>query len=180
MAQRAAARRYAKALFQLAQEGGQVDGVRGELDGLASVLEESAELRSVLLQPLHPATQRRAVLEAVAQQIDASQLLRSFYSFLIDQRRLVDLDAIREEYARLAEDAAGVTHAQVVSARPLRDDQRERLKRALSTRTGKQLEIEVSVDPDLLGGVVAKVGDTVFDGSLRTQLEQLRAGLNRG
>ena len=132
------------------------------------------------IQPLHPAGERRAVLSAVAEQLGASVLLRSFYSFLIDQRRLVDLDAIREEYARLAEAAAGLVHAEVISARPLRDDQRERLKQALSARTGQQLDIQVSVDPELLGGVVAKVGDLVFDGSLRTQLEQLRAGLGRG
>ncbi len=177
MAGRAAARRYARALFQLARDGDQVSAVSGELASLKRALDESSELQSVLLQPLHPASQRRAVLSAVAESMNASTLLRSFYSFLIDQRRLVDLDAIVEEYERLAAEQAGVTQAEIVSARPLSDAQRDRLTRALSQRTGQQLELEVSVDPDLLGGVVAKVGDLVFDGSLRTQLQQLKAGL---
>lgn len=177
MAGRAAARRYAKALYQLARGEGQVPQVSGELTALQSSLAESAELQSVLLQPLHPASQRRAVLAAVADGMNASPLLRSFYSFLIDQRRLVDLDAIIEEYERLAAEEAGVTQAEIVSARPLSDAQRERLTRALSNRTGQQLELEVRVDPELLGGVVAKVGDLVFDGSLRTQLQQLKSGL---
>jgi F-type H+-transporting ATPase subunit delta len=180
MAKAAAARRYAKALFSLARDDGRVDAVRGEVDRLGALLAESGELRAVLLQPLHPVAQRRSVLAAVAERLGASPLLRSFLSFLVDQRRLVDFDTIRAEYARLADDAAGVRKARVRSAAPLSDAQRERLQRALQAKVGGRIELDVELDPALVGGAVAQVGDLVFDGSLRTQLRQLRASLARG
>jgi len=133
----------------------------------------------VLFRPLHPVAQRRAVLNGVTERLGARPTVRSFFSLLIDQRRLVDFPTIREEIERLASEDAGLRRAEVVSAGTLRDDQLERLRRALSTRTGGEVQVSVRVDPSLLGGVIAKVGDLVFDGSLRTQLRQLRANLTR-
>ena len=179
MPRAAAARRYAKALFQLAQEAGNVDSVREELTRFTTTLDGSQELRDVLLRPLHPASERRAVLNGFAEQIGASPLLRSFYAFLIDQRRLVDTGAIRDEYERLADALAGLTRATVRSATPLRPEQLDKLKTALSRRVGHDVELEVEIDPELIGGLVAQVGDLVLDGSLRTQLRQLRASLGQ-
>ncbi len=179
MARGRVARRYAKALFELAKEAGQVAEVGGELTSMGDLLEGNPELHDVLFRPLHPVAQRRAVLDGVTDRIGASTMVQSFFSLLIDQRRLIDFPAIREEFERLASEDAGLRRAEVVSAGPLRDDQLERLRRALSTRTGGEVEVSVRVDPSLLGGVIAKVGDLVFDGSLRTQLRQLRANLTR-
>ncbi len=176
----AAARRYARALFALAKEMENVPAVRRELDELAALLDENPALSRSLFRPLHPAAQRRGLLRAVCARAGTSTRLRNFYSFLIDQRRLVDFPAIRHEFGVLADDAAGRTRAEIVSATPLRDDQLDRLRRALSVRTGRQVELSESVDPSLLGGVIARVGGLVFDGSLRTQLSQLRANLTRG
>ena len=150
MARGAAGRRYAKALFQLASETSQVAQVRGELDALAALFAESPELAAVLLQPLRPVAERRKVLDAGA------------------------------EFARLADEQAGVRRAQVRTARPLSDAQLERLRRALAARLGHEVQIEVEVDPELLGGLVAQVGDLLLDGSVRTQLRQLRASLATG
>lgn len=177
MSATAAARRYAKALFELAQEDSRVDGVRTELAALTDLLEGNAELRDVLLQPLHPAGQRRAVLNGVVEKLELSPMLRSFYSFVIDQRRLIDLESITTEYSRLADVAAGLTLARIRTASPLSEEQQARLQHALSARTNSNVTLEIEVVPDLLGGLVAQVGDTVFDGSLKTQLGQLRAGL---
>lgn len=179
MARGAAARRYARALFQLAKEESRVTGVRDELSAFADLVQSNAELRDVLLQPLHPVAERRAVLDQVAERVGAGSTLRHFYAFLIDQRRLVELDAIREEYDRLANEAAGITSAEIRSAHPLSDDQLARLRSALATRTGRDVRVAVDVDPELLGGLVVKLGDVVYDGSLRTQLSQLRATLTR-
>jgi F-type H+-transporting ATPase subunit delta len=176
----AAARRYARALFALAREEDRVDPVRAELDALTQLLEENTELRRAIFRPLHPGAERRAVLQAVCERLGSSSTVRNFCAFLVDQRRVIDLDGICQAYRQLADAASGRTHARVVSASPLRDEQRERLRRTLSTRTGKQVEFEESVDPSLLGGAVATVGGLVFDGSLRTQLEQLRASLMKG
>jgi F-type H+-transporting ATPase subunit delta len=120
------------------------------------------------------------VLQAVCERANSSAYVRNFYSLLIEHRRLVDFPAIREEYVRLADLAAGRTRAEVVTASPLGEAQRERLRRALDARTGMRVEIDARVDPSLIGGAIAKVGGLVFDGSLRTQLAQLRANLTRG
>ncbi len=175
----AATRRYARALFQLAREDGRVAEVREELSQLVELLEGSAELRAVLLQPVYPVAERRAVLEAVADRLGASPLLHHFYAFLIDQRRLVEFEGIQAEFERLADEEAGVVHGQLRSASPLSEEQLADIRRALAARTGRDVQLAVEVDPSLIGGVVAQVGDLLFDGSLRKQLEQLRAGLTR-
>ncbi len=176
----AAARRYAKALFELAREAAAVDGVRGQLEGLEALFVESPELRDAIFRPLHPVEQRRAVLEAIAERAGADATVRHFIAFLVDQRRLIDFDTIREEYGRLADAAAGRTRAEVRAASPLSEAQRERLRQALASRTGQQVELDVQVDASLIGGAVARVGTLVFDGSLKSQLEQLRSSLMKG
>jgi len=176
----AAARRYARALFSLARDDGRIEEVRRELDSLGALLDGNAELSRAILRPLFPSGERRRVLRTLCERIGASDTVRRFCSFLIDQRRIIELDAIRAAYAALADEAAGRMRARVVSASPLSEVQRERLRRALAARTGRELELELEVDASLLGGAVATAGGLVFDGSLRTQLEQLRATLMRG
>lgn len=174
-----AARRYAAALFSIARDAGQVPEVRAELAQLAELLAENQELRSALLTPLRPAEERKAVLRALSERAGISVSVRNFYSFLIDRRRLVDFDAIFEEFERRADEALGLLTAEVVSAGPLDDRRKDRLRRALSQRVGQEVRVDVSVDPSLIGGIVAKVGGLILDGSLRTQLGQLRANLTR-
>jgi F-type H+-transporting ATPase subunit delta len=176
----AAGRRYARALFALAREEGRIEEVRRELDSLGALLDGNAELSHAILRPLFPSGERRRVLRAVCERLGTSDSVRRFCSFLVDQRRIIELESIRVAYGALADEAAGRMRARVVSASPLSDAQRERLRRALAERTGRALELEVEVDDSLLGGAVATVGGLVFDGSLRTQLDQLRATLMRG
>jgi len=175
-----AALRYAKALFSLAKDEHRTREVRQELENLGSLFHDHAELREALLTPLHPLEQRKAVLAALAARVGSSPLVRNFLSFLVDQRRLLNFEAIRQEFVRLADEDAGLTTARVVSASPLDERRRDRLRRALSERTGREVRLEVEVDPSLIGGAVAQVGDLVFDGSLRTQLSALRATLMKG
>jgi F-type H+-transporting ATPase subunit delta len=176
----AAVRRYARALFGLAQEASRPEKTLAELDALVELLASNDSLRDALLRPLHPARQRQQVLDAVAARLKASATVRQFCAVLIEHRRLGDFFAIRDEFERLVNEAGGRVQAQVRTASPLQKAQRSRLQRALSARTGKEVQIEVEVDPSLIGGVVARVGDLVFDGSLRTQLDQLRINLTKG
>ncbi len=175
-----AARRYARALFSLAQEEGGVASIRRELDDMARLLDQNPDLRRRLFQPLHPARERRQVLKSLCEQGRGSQTIRNFFAYLIEQRRLVAFDAIRSEFNRLADEAAGLVRAEVRSAGPLRDDQRARLVDALARRTGKNIDLTVHVDASLIGGAIATVGGLVFDGSLRTQLSQLHGTLTQG
>ena len=176
----AAAKRYARALFSLAGDSDRVESVRAELDAMSGLLDENPSLANSLFRPLHPVAERRALLSAVCERLGSSKEVRNFYAFLVDQRRLVDLPTIRVEYGRMAAEAAGRTRAEVVSASPLSDAQRERLRHALSQRTGRQVDLTERVDESLVGGAIATVSGLVFDGSLRTQLEQLRASLTKG
>jgi F-type H+-transporting ATPase subunit delta len=176
----AAARRYARALFSIAREDSSVDAVRRDLAVVAELLEASPELRKALFRPLHPVAERRAVLKSLCERAGSSASVRNFLVFLIDQRRLVDFDGIRREYDLLADEAEGRVRAEIVAASQPGDVQVERLRAALAARTGRHVELSVRVDPELIGGAIAKVGDLVFDGSIRTQLSQLRDTLTRG
>ena len=178
-----AAHRYAKALFGLAQDEHRHREVRAELENLGSLFEGSRELRDALLTPLHPAEERKAALRAIASNTgdaSASPLVQNFLSYLIDQRRLINFDSIVSAYGEFADEAEGLLTAEVVAASPLDDRRKDRLRRALSERTGQEVRLEIKVDPSLIGGAIAKVGDLVFDGSLRTQLGQLRNNLTKG
>jgi F-type H+-transporting ATPase subunit delta len=173
-----AAHRYAKALFGLAQDDHKHRDVRSELENLTSLFDANHEMRVALLTPLHPAAERKNALRAIASEANVSGLVQNFISYLIDQRRLIDFDAIVDAYGEFADAAEGLVTADVVAASPLDERRKDRLRRALSERTGQEVRLEISIDPTLIGGAVAKVGDLVFDGSLRTQLGQLRANLS--
>lgn len=176
----AAARRYSKALFGIAKDEGSIAKIQSELDGLSTLFKDSTELRKALFRPLHPVRERRGLLRGICESGQVGTTLRNFLTYLIDQRRLVDFDAIHAEFSRLADEAAGRVQAEVVSASPLPETQRQRLQAALARQTGQDVDLVVKVDPDLIGGAVAKVAGIVFDGSLRTQLSQLRDTLTRG
>ena len=176
----AAARRYAKALFALAQEEGRVAEIRSELGGLTDLIEQNPELAEALLTPLHPVEERKNVLDALTGEAGLSPTVRHFMAFLVDQRRLVDYGGIREEYDRLADELSGLVVAEVVSATALDDEKQERLRRALSAATGRDVRLDIQLDPELLGGVIAKVGDLVFDGTLRAQLSAMRDSMTKG
>jgi F-type H+-transporting ATPase subunit delta len=176
----AAARRYARALFSLARETNALADIRREIDDLAELFETEKVLREALMTPLHPASQRKAVISAIVERAGISGSMRHFLLFLVDQRRLVAFDAIRDEFERLTNEASGLVTAEVVAASPLDERRQDRLRRALSDRTGQEVRLDIRVDPSLIGGAIATVGDTVFDGSLRTQLEKLRANLTKG
>jgi F-type H+-transporting ATPase subunit delta len=175
-----AAQRYAKALFGLAQDEHRHREVRAELERLVALFTESRELSSTLLTPMHPAAERKAVLRALATRANVSPLVQNFLGFLVDQRRIVQFEAIAAAYGQLADEAEGLLTAEVRVASALDERRKDRLRRALSERTGREVKLQIEVDPSLIGGAIAKVGDLVFDGSLRTQLTQLRANLTKG
>lgn len=180
MAGSRAARRYARALFELAREENSLEAVREELRAVDRLMDEVPELRAVLFRPLRPVAERRRVLLEVADRLSLSPLVRSFAAFLIDRRRVVLFPTIRAEFERLVDAAEGRVRAEVVAASPLSAAATERLRQALQARTGRRVELDVRVEPDLIGGVVAVVGALRFDGSLRTQLRRLHANLTKG
>ncbi|HWU90480.1 MAG TPA: ATP synthase F1 subunit delta [Kofleriaceae bacterium] len=168
------ARRYARAVIELGTEHKILDQLGGELRTLAQVMKMSAELVSSLTNPAIRRADRRKVIDALLQRLAASSHSRNLVYLLLDGERLASLPSISREVDAMIEARSGRISAEVTSARPLDAGELKQITAALEQMSGKQVSVTRREDPSLLGGVVAKLGDTVYDGSLRTQLRNLR------
>lgn len=173
------ARRYAKALFGLATDKKVVDKVGTDLRALRQAFTASPELGTVLGSTSHPRAQRKAIVDAILQRIGAHELVKTFSYLLLDKERLTALPDISREIDAMLEAKAGRVQAEVTSAVALTPAQLTSITSMLEKLSGKKVVVEKKQDPALLGGVVAKVGDVVYDGSLRTQLRALRDQLSK-
>ena len=171
----AAARRYARAIFELATEQGQVEEWAGRLATVREVL-ELPEVRNVLANP-SIAVQRReeAVAALLGDRVGVEGV--NLGKLLVGAGRVDDLDGIVEEYGRLADEAAGRVKADVTAAVELTPEEAERLARDLSRRLGAEVRVTATVDRAILGGLVVRLGDRVIDASVATRLQQLRRKL---
>lgn len=167
---------YADALFTVASAEGRLDEVQDELFRFGRALDSSDALKNTLTDDMVPAAKRQAVVEDLLGG-KATATTTQLISFVVGSGHGRDLPAI---IAKLVDRAAANkqrTVAEVRSAVPLSDDQKTRLAAALANATGKAVELKVLVDPTVLGGLVAQVGDQIIDGSVRTRLDQLKATL---
>ena len=164
---------YAEALFGVAQAEGTLRDVEDELFRFSRVLQGSDDLRTTLTDPAIPAARRQQIVEDLLAG-KASSTTTSLISMVVGTGRAHDLPEIVAELVRLSAAEANKEVAEVRSAIDLSPDQRERLAEALGRATGKSVEVKVIVDPSVLGGIVAQVGDTVIDGSIRKRLDQLK------
>lgn len=172
-------RRYAKAILALGTEQNNLDRVGADLRGLAAAMKTSPELVSALSNPAIRRADRKKVIDALLGKLGATQLTKTVISLLLDRERLGSLPSISRELDAMIEARAGKVSAEIVSAQPLSKAQLDSIVATLEKISGKHVEVEKREDPALLGGVVAKLGDTVYDGSLRTQLRTLRDDLAR-
>jgi F-type H+-transporting ATPase subunit delta len=173
------ARRYAKALFGLAVETGRVEAWAGSLSSLKAAVEGSPDLRDVLSNPVYSKDQRRAIVEKLAAALSLDPELRSLLLLLGDRNRLSYLAAVVDTFRELSDQHLGRLRARVTSAVKLDDGAAQAIADKLSQVTRAKVLLERAVDPAILGGVVAQVGRFVYDGSVRTQLEDLRKQLKR-
>jgi F-type H+-transporting ATPase subunit delta len=165
---------YARALFSVAAAEGSISEVEDELFRFSRVLEGNDELRSTLTDQQIQVSRRQQIVEDILGG-RANPITVSLVSMVVGTGRSGDLGSIISELVRLSAAEANKEVAEVRSAIELTADQRERLAVALGQATGKQVEVKVIVDPSILGGIVAQVGDTVIDGSVRARLEQLKS-----
>jgi F-type H+-transporting ATPase subunit delta len=177
----ALARRYAKALLEVAASSGgrEVLALRDELAGFVPLVDDHAELRQALAHPGLAAAQKRRLVSAVAERAGASPLVKRLVDLLAGRARLGLLKDVAEAYAELANRSQGVVTARVASAVPLSAPQRQALEQALQG-DAKQVELRAEVDPALLGGLVVRAFGQTYDGSVRTRLSALRRRLARG
>jgi F-type H+-transporting ATPase subunit delta len=166
-------RRYAAALFQLASETRNAEEIGAELDRFYQ-LYASTPLRTVLTNPAFDIRSRKNVALQTAQQLQLSPLTIRFLSLLIDRDRLAHLDSIIGFYHRLEDEARGRVKAKVVAASSLGPDAVQQLRAALQRISGKEVLLAQETEPALLGGVVIHLEGKIYDGSVRTQLENIR------
>jgi len=165
---------YANALFGVARSEGNLPEVEDELFRFARLVDANDELRSTLTDANLPASQRQQIVEDLLGG-RAHPITTSLVSMVVGAGRSRDLTDIIDELVRISAAEGNKELAEVRAAVALTDDQKVRLAEALGKATGKQVELKVVIDPSVLGGLVAQVGDTVIDGSVRSKLDQLKS-----
>ena len=165
--------RYASALFDLALEQRQIDSVGKSLDTLRQALLDSKDFAELIASPL---VSRDAALKAfatLAPELSLDPITTNFLGVLARNGRKNELRAVIRDYRRIASDHRGEATAEVVTARPLNDDQLTALKNQLRSRAGREVNVDATVSPDILGGIVVKLGSQMIDASIRTKLNRL-------
>jgi F-type H+-transporting ATPase subunit delta len=173
----AVGRRYGKALLDLAREQGQLEAVLKDVGLVSDAWKESAELREIVRNPVVPKPALKAAVDAVLEKLGVSALMRNTVKLLADNGRLPELDDVLQELEQLAEAETGRVRVEVTSAKPLSDAYYDRLTEKLQRVTDRKVVLVKKEDPSLIGGVVTRVGDQVFDGSLSNRLSELRETL---
>lgn len=172
-------RRYARALLGLGAEKGNYEALGREVGAFAAAMKTSRDLVHTLTNPVFGREQRRKVVDALLVRTGASPVTKNFFHLLLDRERLVFVPDISRELDAMIDAKAGRVHAEVKSAQPLSPSHEQQLKSSLEKMSGKTVLMSKEHDPSLLGGVVAKLGDVVYDGSLKNQLQRLREQLTK-
>lgn len=177
MSVRTAATRYAKALLDVAASDDDARRFEADLTSFAAALHAHRELQQALTAPSVPAARKRGIVTAVAERLGLAPITTRTLQLMADRHRLVALDELIAVFRERLLERQKIVRAEVRSAAPLSADALAAITARLGTITGKTVAVETAVDTDLIGGVVAQVGSTVYDGSVRTQLEKLRKQL---
>jgi F-type H+-transporting ATPase subunit delta len=172
-----AAKRYATALAEIALEEGVFERVGRQLEEFLRLTRESDELKNLLANPAVERESKHGAVEEIAARMGASKVLRNFLLVLVDHDRTPLLPEIQKAFHELILERLGVAEAEVTSPAQLTPKQKRELSAALERLTGKKIEARYDLDPALLGGAVVRIGSTIYDGSVRAQLERLRARL---
>ncbi|MGE0025883.1 MAG: ATP synthase F1 subunit delta [Thermoleophilia bacterium] len=167
---------YAEALFEAAADAGSVDAVAEEVAGFADAVQESAELRQFLDNPEVEARLKKEALKELSS--SATPITANFLQVLVDRGRIAEFPEIARAFADRVAAEEGRLEVEAITAVPLPDDLRTRIVEELSRKTGRSVDLTESVDPEIVGGLVLRIGGAVVDGSVRHRIEELRAALN--
>ena len=172
---KALAERYAGALVEVAIEKNQAAQVKQELAAFAALVQESPELKAFLSNPAIARTSKHAAIEELVKRIGASQTLRNYLFVIVDQRRAGMLIEIEQAFSALLDARQGITQSVITSAAELTPEERAELDAALQKLTGRKVQSKFNTNPELIAGAVVKIGSTIYDGSVRAQLERMHA-----
>jgi F-type H+-transporting ATPase subunit delta len=174
---RSASLQYATALADIALEQGAAEPVRKQLEDFVAAYAESADLRSVLGSPAVGRAAKHGVIEQLAARLGSSRIVRNFLFVVVDNQRIHLLPEMLDTFETVIRQQQGLAEAQITSAVDLSAAQKVQILQSLERLTGKKLQAKYSLDPALLGGAVVRIGDTIYDGSVRNRLNQMRAQL---
>lgn len=169
--------RYARALFDLANDANALDAVASDMKSLRSMLAESDDLREMVRSPVYSEEDQQAAMKAVAEKAGFQELTTNFLGLVARNRRLFAVGGMAHVFAELLAKHRGEVTAEVVSAVALTDAQSTELKAALSKSVGKDIQMDTSVDASLLGGLIVKIGSRMIDSSVRTKLNNLQVAM---
>ncbi|MFG1477287.1 F0F1 ATP synthase subunit delta [Xanthobacter sp. V4C-4] len=166
--------RYATALFELADEAGAIDSVKADLDRLSALIAESADLARLVKSPVFTADEQLTAITAIVERAGFGELAGNFVKLVARNRRLFALPQMIVAFTAQVAARRGEVSAQVTVAQPLSDEHLAALKATLVEKTGKDVQLDVTVDPSILGGLVVKLGSRMVDASLKTKLNSIR------
>lgn len=175
----AAAKRYAKAVFSLGVDSGEFERIGQEIGAVVSAIDTDESLRGILLNPQHDAEAKRAVVVGISEKKGFSPTTKNFLLLLVDRGRLPLLPEMHRSYQKLSDEKAGRMNATVVTASQLTEPLITEIASSLEKKTGKKVSLSSEIDPALIGGVVIKIGDIIYDGSIKTQLNKLRDNIRK-
>lgn len=168
------AKRYARAFFEVAEEEGGIEKFYNELSVFLSLMEENKDFREFLANPIFDQDEKKQVVDTILGQMSVSGITANFLRLLTDKRRIVLLKDIVDSYREMMDEALGIVRVEVKTAFSLTDELQKDLQSRLEKLTGKRVVMTVLEDRSLLGGIVVRIGDTVYDNSVRTQLNNIR------
>lgn len=174
MKQTILAKRYAKALFSIGKEDGKYEAYNEALQGMADLFTTAPEVEDALTNPLYPLDIRQKAMTAMIAAMGADKITGNFLSLLVEKKRASIIPEIAEVFQVMVDEDRNISHGTVISAIELSTELRGKVQDTLEKLTGKKVELTASVDPSIIGGIIAKVGDLVVDGSIRTQLASLK------
>ena len=174
------AKRYAKALLTLGREDGDFEQYGAELQGFVTFWESETEFADAASNPLYAKENRKAIVKSVVDKMELSPVFKSLLDLMIEKNRLAIIPEVGIFYQKLLDELNNISRAKVTSATPLSEEAMESIKASLEKTTGSSIIVEAEVDPELIGGVVARVGDLVLDGSVRNQLTSIKETLIKG
>lgn len=171
------ATRYATALFELARDAGALDKVAADLDSLKTMIESSADLRRLVRSPVIGRAEQGKAIDAVLERAQIQDLTRRFVGVVAANRRLFSLEAIIAAFKQQLAKSRGELTAIVSTAQPLSDAQKSALDVSLRRAVGVKVAVEAKVEPELLGGMIVRIGSRMFDSSLRSKLQRLQLAM---
>jgi F-type H+-transporting ATPase subunit delta len=174
------ARRYSAALADVVMSSGEAETVKHELADFAKILKDNSELESVFSSPAIAHVNKEKVLEQLVAKTRPSKTTANFLRVLLRNGRLTELSSVNDRFGSVLEERSGVVSAQITSAREMPDSERAGFEKELERLTGKRVSISYAVDNDIIGGVVTRIGSTVYDNSVKTKLENLKEQLVSG